>query len=379
MENKIWVVSKKALAFKIVVEMLEEEKQKYYITNEDESLWEKIEEDIKVEISNADIVYGVGLNGKKPENAVEISKCLGIHMDIKNYGNVIENVKKVINSNKMKQDVNFKQNDKDVENKVKIKQKKEDIIEERELKVIEEYINKDTIDALLGEFFIVETIVSNDKKIKTIQRTYYKNDQLFSKCGYENLEGTSNEIVWKQAEKIKDFPLDMDEKIILLINKEGFEKELDYNVIKGPMNVIPEVIGNIRLARNDLEFFNLKFERTDFEKIKMQKLVEKYNEKIKEIEEKLESLKNELVSLSDKADRKSIKQKIEKINDEVFQNQAICEGLKKEKQGIDVEIKKESEKSFQLGEIGNLVNNYRNEINKYKILYFEKKIKPNLG
>lgn len=377
MSRRIWVVSSKAFAFAGVIELLKEKEQEYFITEVEDCIWENLEDPIKDEMDNADYVYGIGMRGKKADNVVDISKFeISSKMDMKKYGSVIFNITRVIDGKEEEKKRDLIKEDSEVEKDVGVKQKEECVLEQSTLLKIEKFLNNETIDFLLGEIFIVESAVSEDKTIKILKKVYYKNDQIFSKDGYQQINGLNSDIIWKDEVKVKDYPLDLNEKIILLVNKGGFENDLEYNILKGPMLVMPDVIEHLRLARNDLEFFNLKLERSDYNKIKYERLEEKYDEKILEVGKEIEKLKQDLIKLGEKQEKKAIKLKIQELNDEILQKQGIYTALIKEKLDLEIEIKKETEKVNQLCEIGDLVNNYENEINKYKLLYYEKKIKP---
>lgn len=377
MSRRIWVVSSKAFAFAGVIELLKEKEQEYFITEVEDCIWENVEDPIKDEMDNADYVYGIGMRGKKADNVVDISKFeISSKMDMKKYGSVIFNITRVIDGKEEEKKRDLIKEDSEVEKDVGVKQKEECVLEQSTLLKIEKFLNNETIDFLLGEIFIVESAVSEDKTIKILKKVYYKNDQIFSKDGYQQINGLNSDIIWKDEVKVKDYPLDLNEKIILLVNKGGFENDLEYNILKGPMLVMPDVIEHLRLARNDLEFFNLKLERSDYNKIKYERLEEKYDEKILEVGKEIEKLKQDLIKLGEKQEKKAIKLKIQELNDEILQKQGIYTALIKEKLDLEIEIKKETEKVNQLCEIGDLVNNYENEINKYKLLYYEKKIKP---
>ena len=374
--GKIWVVAKKALGFRSVKKMLEENKLEFYITNQGDPKWEDLEEEIKEKMKESEIVYGVGIKGRKPENVNEVSKLLACEMDIQNYKYVIENVMKAIDFTTNKRMKN--NNDEEIAKQVLIKQVENDIIEEKEMLEIDKYININTIDNLLGEVLISEFIETNSD-VKVIKKTYYRNGCLWCKEGSQNITkddyGFEKEFLWKEEFKIRDYILNFDEKLILLVNEGEFDDVLDYNIRKGPLLIIPEIIENIRVAKNDMALFDVQLE--SYENKKLQLIAESNVcfKQVDELNKELENMKNKLTLLEGKKQSKSVDSKKEQMNSEIAKKQHEYMFFMNQKREYERIIERQSSIAYQLGEIGSMVNNYQNEIDKYKNMYYESKIK----
>lgn len=374
--GKIWVIAKKALGFRSVKEMLEENKLEYYITNQEDPKWEEVEEEIKEKMKESEIVYGVGIKGRKPENVNEVSKLLACEMDIQNYKYVIENVMKAIDFTTNKRKKN--NNDEDIAKQVLIKQLANDIIEKKEILEIDKFINIDTIDDLLGEVLISEFSEINSD-IKTIKKTYYKKGCLWCKEGSQNIlkddYGIEKELLWKEAFKIRDYILNFDEKLILLVNEGEFDDVLDYNIRKGPLLIIPEIIENIRVAKNDMALFDVQLESYENKKNQLIAEASVCFKQVDDVNKELENMKNKLKLLENKKQSKAIDSKKQELNYEIGKKQHDYMYFMNRKREYEIIIERQSSIAYQLGEIGSMVNNYQNEIDKYKTMYYESKIK----
>ena len=96
---------------------------------------------------------------------------------------------------------------------------------------------------------------------------------------------------------------------------------------------------------------------------------------VDELNKELENMKNKLTLLEGKKQSKSVDSKKEQMNSEIAKKQHEYMFFMNQKREYERIIERQSSIAYQLGEIGSMVNNYQNEIDKYKNMYYESKIK----
>ena len=380
-QSSVWLLSKEALEFDTIYDILHRKRAEIVVTNQGlHATWDGLEDIQKKKLAQYAIVYCVGIKGDLPENAENISPYHNEEGDITRKVALLKEVTSVLDSEvKIKKEkVSSYHYNPEEDNQV------EEVVEQREQEVeqklnVDSYINPSNIDTLLGSVMITEEGLESEERpdgsyVDSIYRKYYENGVVWEQKGKNQVVIQNGEeqncAEWLPPEKVQEYPLSYEEKVVLLISNGNYEEYIEYNVVDGPLPVIPDVIEQLRNAIHDIDLFNISLSAAEAKLSNLQEILNAQEALVEEKEAEIDALKDKEVVLKP-GDGRGKQKEHKKYEQKLLEKQAEYSALLAVQNEKEQDVDTQSLIVEQLTEIGSLANNFVSKIHQYEKIYVE--------